>query len=392
MLLRKPTPEPYLSTPSPDHSPPLSTVFTECEAGSDGDYDMMSGEEPLSSRPMSFAPSELHPLGPYCPRMPTLTEILSNTAPPPWTLSAFTAYLSQNHCLENLEFVKDAERYRQRYAVLQHEMSDMLDPLNDEAEDAEPLGRLWARMVNSYLERETPREINIPSDVRDQLLSYAAADADPPPPEVLDPAIKVVYDLMNESVLMTFIHELSPRKPPSFIQEWDDGAADDRPALARQSLERGGNNDRLSRSLSGHRAGVDRASPPAGDKELATSGKSTVSSLARSVTASGRSTSSRRDGRTLPATVHTASTYSGSDPAVFSDDALSGGSQVPSPMTPPTTPPIGEWDSATTSPRSFNGRGDNAWRKMMGRLGSKRKPSGRSERPERSDPDAMRLG
>ena len=386
MLLRKPTPEPYLSTPSPERSPPPSTVFTECEAGSDVDYDMMSGEEPLSSRPMSFAPSELHPLGPYCPRMPTLTEILSNNAPPPWTLSAFTAYLSQNHCLENLEFVKDAERYRRRYAVAEHEMSDVLDPLNDESEDAESLSKLWARLVNSYLERETPREINIPSAVRDQLLSYAA-DAEPPPPEVLDPAIKVVYDLMNESVLMTFIHELSPRKPPSSIQEWDDGAttADERSGLGRQSSDRGGNQG-LSRSLSGHRADGDRSSPPAGDKDLA-SGKSTVSSLARSVTASGRSPSSKRDARTLPATVHTASTYSGSDPAIFSDDALSGSGG--SPMTPPTTPPMSDWD-ATTSPRGLNGRGDNAWRKMMGRLGSKRKPSG--ARAERSDPDAMRLG
>ena len=376
MLIQKPTPEPYLSTPSPDRSPPLSSVFTEYETGDD---DVMSAEEPPPSRPMSFAPSEMHAMGPYCPRMPTLSEILSNSAPPPWTLSAFTAYLSQNHCLENLEFVKDAERYRRRYAEAQHDLSSVLAPLDEAAPaDAEPLPRLWARMVHSYLEPETPREINIPSDVRDALLSYETdGSAEPPPPEALDPAIKVVNDLMNESILMSFIHELSPRKPPSSIQEWDE-MMDDSTATGRRSSDRSRGTARLSRSPSGHRSPV----PDTMSTSAPGQGKTSVSSIARSVT-SGRSASNKRGPRSagpLPTSTSTFSAESG-DIAIFSDDALSTGSPIPSPMTPPTTPPAS--DQGGTSPKGVN-RGDTAWRKMMGRLGSKRKPSGRGDRMDLS--------
>jgi len=45
-------------------------------------------------------------------RRPLLSEILTNKAPPPYTLSAYMAYLSQNQCLKNLEFIMDSSRYR----------------------------------------------------------------------------------------------------------------------------------------------------------------------------------------------------------------------------------------------------------------------------------------
>jgi hypothetical protein len=37
--------------------------------------------------------------------------MLANAAPSPWTLGAFMQYLSENHCLEVLEFTTDASRY-----------------------------------------------------------------------------------------------------------------------------------------------------------------------------------------------------------------------------------------------------------------------------------------
>ncbi|KFY57138.1 hypothetical protein V496_06528 [Pseudogymnoascus sp. VKM F-4515 (FW-2607)] len=74
---------------------------------------MPSGNH-LPSRPLSVA----IPAKQYCPRRPTLREVLANSAPPPWTLSAFTVYLSQNHCLETLEFTMDATLYRKHYEML----------------------------------------------------------------------------------------------------------------------------------------------------------------------------------------------------------------------------------------------------------------------------------
>src|SRR4051794_20383280 len=82
-----------------------SSVFSDCDADDEG---MTSGSDFVPSRPLSVA----IPPGSYRPRRPTLAEVLANAAPPPWTLSAFTGYLSQNHCLETLEFTLDANRYR----------------------------------------------------------------------------------------------------------------------------------------------------------------------------------------------------------------------------------------------------------------------------------------
>src|SRR6202161_3516522 len=86
----------HIHTSSRERSPRCSSVLSDWDADDEG---FMSSGDFSSSRPLSLS----IPTGPYCPRRPTLQEVLSNTAPPPWTISAFTAYLSQNHCLETLE-------------------------------------------------------------------------------------------------------------------------------------------------------------------------------------------------------------------------------------------------------------------------------------------------
>jgi hypothetical protein len=50
--------------------------------------------------------------------LPTLNEILLDDASPPWTLNAFMIYLSDNHCMENLDFIVDSERYTAIYSQL----------------------------------------------------------------------------------------------------------------------------------------------------------------------------------------------------------------------------------------------------------------------------------
>ena len=50
---------------------------------------------------------------------PKLDEILNDTAPVPYTLGTFIAFLAQNHCLEVLEFILEAKRYRKTYDWLQ---------------------------------------------------------------------------------------------------------------------------------------------------------------------------------------------------------------------------------------------------------------------------------
>ena len=74
-----------------------------------------------SSIGVSRAPTMLNNIRPKPYRAawrPTLDEVLNNTTPPPYTLSAFIQYLSQNHCLETLEFILEAKHYCESYKSL----------------------------------------------------------------------------------------------------------------------------------------------------------------------------------------------------------------------------------------------------------------------------------
>ncbi|KAF2229368.1 regulator of G protein signaling superfamily, partial [Viridothelium virens] len=141
--------------------------------------------------------------GPYCPMRPRLADILANTAPPPWTLSAFMAYLSQNHCLETLEFTMDAGRYRKHYhKMLTRPPGGVIQP---ESHECEYLRMLWSRLLEAYIRPSGEREVNLPSDVRDDILNLPNHSI-PPPPESLDLAVAKINELMEESVLYPFLN------------------------------------------------------------------------------------------------------------------------------------------------------------------------------------------
>jgi hypothetical protein len=133
---------------------------------------------------------------------PTLTEILLDVAPPPWTLSAFTAYLSQNHCMETLEFTLDLQRYAAVHDQIQADCAS--DP-----HARAHLCDLWDKLMQVYIAPCSPREVNIPSRVRDQLLRLPATP-EPPHPMHLEEAGRIVHELMNDSLLVPFLESVSP--------------------------------------------------------------------------------------------------------------------------------------------------------------------------------------
>jgi hypothetical protein len=91
-------------------------------------------------------------------RRPNLAEILANTAPPPWTLASFMAFLSQNHCLENLEFTMDASRYRKHYQKM---MSRLPSPTASPRPDQQAyVLDLWKRLIDAYIRESGPREVS----------------------------------------------------------------------------------------------------------------------------------------------------------------------------------------------------------------------------------------
>ncbi|KAI4144323.1 MAG: hypothetical protein LQ340_006696 [Diploschistes diacapsis] len=327
MVAKPQTPQFQISLPSPEHSPPPSLVFSDGEAD---DEEAMSSEENIpSTRPLSIGIGGFHPIGPYCPRVPTLQEILTNTAPPPWTLSAFTAHLSQNHCLENLEFVKDAQRYQKEYEAFKAEFSDVSRSPHFQKRDE--VKRLWQKLIKAYISPGAPREVNLPSNVRDALLTLPNQST-PPPADTLDIAIQRAYELMSESSLMSFVSELSPTRSAASIQE--DSESEDRLRV------RMGPEDTRNRSRSRRK----------------TTAMDVTSHFGDNARHSQASTGSRHSSRNSPNT------------DLMTDDSGSIPSPTDPPITPPTTPPSS--DLGGSSPKM---KSDNIWKKMAGRLGTKKR-------------------
>ena len=272
---------------------------------------------PGSSRPSSGAL-----LSNTC-NPPTLSEILSNTSPPPWTLSAFMAYLSQNHCLETLEFTMEADRYRAEYSHVYQEQKAHL------AEEDEYVCSLWVKLMEAYIVPCAPREVNLPCPVRDRLLGQPCSST-PPHPSQLDEAVRIVYELMNDSVLVPFLEAVGS----TYVD----------PQMEVDGLDR-----RHSRARARH---AKETSPTRHDAS--------------------------RSPNFLPAVLGTRTSRSASnsteavDRAGLTDDTGSANSPPPAePMTPPMTPPAPEW-SLTTSPgglqRALNAH-NNGWKKVGVKLG-----------------------
>lgn len=284
-----------------------------------------------TSRPSSLAiPRTGSPAANY----PSLSEILSNTASPPWTLSAFTAYLSQNHCLETLEFLIEAERYRTAHLQLltkqEHISQQQLEAVRD----------IWQRLLQTYILPYSPREVNLPAPVRDRLLHLGfSAMPSPPQPSELDEAIGIVQELMNDSVLVPFCESVTPTVSESH--------AEDETPNVRHSRSR----LRIPKDLM------------ASAEEVSHSPKAVLLPLL------GLSRSSLHGNRSASGS---ASDLPEGDLAT--DDSSSPNS-IPGtePVTPPTTPPTSDFTfnaSPNTLQRAISG---NGWKRMSAKLGLSRK-------------------
>lgn len=354
------------------------TTCTDCDADDEG---AMSTDDSQAHSPIVLLPKAE---GPFCPKKPNLREILANTAPSPWTLAAFMAYLSNNHCLETLEFTMDAGRYRKHYERM---MSKAETPGSPAPKDAEYVKELWHRLIEAYIQPNGSREVNLPSEVRDPIIALAPSDL-PPQPEILDPAVLKTYELMEESVLVPFLNSAyiqsshAPRYSTPSISGYSYHNAPIPEAAAPQTFTQESRFTRGSRHSS-------RSSPPP-QSELNSSysppnhmnRKSAPSALTTALTKNRFSAMLSPTSSAPPASLTTAMsvTSSGSDatfpgPGLADDSGSSGSPTNESPMTPPFTPPMGDLSG---SPRTS--RDSGTWKKL-GRL-SGWKPGRKKSQPE----------
>ncbi|TVY54745.1 hypothetical protein LCER1_G004304 [Lachnellula cervina] len=360
---RKP-PSLYLHPSSKDTSPRCSSVLSDWDADDEG---FMSSGEFVPSRPLSLS----IPSGPYGSRRPTLHEILSNTAPSPWTSSAFMAYLSQNHCLETLEFTMDATRYTKHYQDVIESAPNT--PLSPQTSEYEYVRMLWQKLLDAYIAPNGPREVNLPSDVRDRLMSLPSTYT-PPDPAELEPAVKIIYELMEESVLVPFLNSVVPaRNSGSYASPW---ASDE----SMTDTYMAGSLDQRSLSPAASR----RDGSPTGSG----SGSDLVSQsyIGPSPRLSHQSHLSAALGRGSRLSAHvsgSSATSSAEAPDTLTDDSTDSPSPSASalePMTPPDTPPTSHAGFLDVSPSSSpqQGRSEgSSWKKMGAKLGFKKSRSGR---------------
>ncbi|RYO86504.1 hypothetical protein DL766_003051 [Monosporascus sp. MC13-8B] len=281
-----------------------------------------------SSRPSSMAiPRAASPIL----KAPPLSDILSNTAPPPWTLGAFMAYLSQNHCLETLEFVLDADRYRTAHGHLAQSCRTL-----GVEDGTRRICSLWRKIIDAYIMPCAPREVNLPAPVRDRLLELRCTSSGPPDPSELDEAVQIVHELMNDSVLVPFLESVTPAMTESRV---DEDIQDSRQGRSRLRIPRDATSSVDEASQSPKAAflpllGINRG---AGHRPRSTSTDFTEVGLATDDSSSPNST-----------------------PAI-------------EPITPPTTPPTSDvtlGGSPNTFQKAISG---NGWKKMGARLGFSRK-------------------
>jgi hypothetical protein len=355
----------YVAAVSRQKNPYFPSVLSGWDADDEG---FMSSTEFLPSRPLSVS----IPSGPYCPRRPTLQEVLADSAPPPWTLSAFMAYLSQNHCLETLEFTMDASRYRKHYITMIE--SNPSSSILATSDNCEYVKMLWQKLLDAYITPNGPREVNLPSDVRDTLLSLPCTFT-PPHPSVLEPAVKIIYELMDESVLVPFLNSVAPaRRPESCLNLWT--SPDDVPDMVFH-----GSLDERSLSHARSRSRRDQSPPSSGSSMdvvySSYSGPAPRPSHHSHLSAALSRSSSRLSAYLSQAAPSAPDTQ---DAGLTDDSASSPSNSALEPMTPPTTPPTSDAGftgvSPGTSPKNSRDEG-SGWRKVGAKLGWKKSRSGR---------------
>ncbi|KAI2620132.1 regulator of G protein signaling superfamily [Hypomontagnella submonticulosa] len=304
----------YLNSSPSELSPPSS--ISE-------DWDQETAMD--TSRPTSLA---IPRTGSPFANPPSLTDILTNTAPPPWTLSSFMAYLSQNHCLETLEFILDADRYRATHHHIAQGRS---------RDGSTQICSLWRKVIDAYIMPCAPREVNLPAHVRDRLLSLPCCRANPPDPSELDEAVQIVRELINDSVLVPFLESVIPTS----IESQQD--------VEILDLRQGRSRLRIPRDITP--GDESSQSPRASYLPLFITGHS-----------------NRAGNRSTSASVDTV------DFDLLTDDSSSPNSTSGAePMTPPTTPPTSDFaygHSPSTLQRAISG---NSWKKMGAKLGLTRK-------------------
>ena len=260
----------------------------------------------------------------------------------------------------------DATRYTAHYHTMVER--DPHTPLSPQTQDCEHVKRLWVRLLDAYIAPNAPREVNLPSDVRNRLMSLPH-EFTPPDPAELKPAVKIIYELMDESVLVPFLNSVAPVRPSESLGS---------PWTSNESMDayKAGSLDERSLSPSRTRNQRDDTPPISGNDVVSQSytGASPRPSHQSHLTAALSRNSTRLSQYLSGSSV--ASPAEGPDSLTDdSTDSPSPSASALEPMTPPNTPPTSDTAFGSvpsgTSPQTLRPEG-SSWKKMGVKLGWKK--------------------
>lgn len=122
-------------------------------------------------------------------KYPSLDDILSNQSSYPYNLTTFIGFLSQNHCLETVEFIMDVTKYSETYEKANASQEVLL--------------MMWRRIVDTYIRPGGPKELNLPCEVRSRFISTDHPVA--PLPSSLETPFELVKEMIKENAYVPFI-------------------------------------------------------------------------------------------------------------------------------------------------------------------------------------------
>jgi hypothetical protein len=131
--------------------------------------------------------------------LPTLEEVLNQTAPHPFSLHSFIEFLSQNDQLGPLEFSLEARRYRRSYFIFQE-----LGGIGKRQYRLQHLSSLWQRLLVNYLTSGSPCEIQLSPQIRYTLMEYSYPGM-LPPPEIIGLAVEQVHEAMQQWIFPQYL-------------------------------------------------------------------------------------------------------------------------------------------------------------------------------------------
>ncbi|KAG2205000.1 hypothetical protein INT47_002624 [Mucor saturninus] len=149
----------------------------------------------------------------------TLEMVLSDKTSSPFSLFDFSEYLKQTYCNENLMFYQAVMDYKERCSAYFDEEFDYKHQPEDSKEILlfETLKNKFEIILQTFILTDATQEINIPYEIRHQLLSsYQRQQCYHP--DLLDPACNAVIELLRISAFIPFATDPSRLKKKSLLK------------------------------------------------------------------------------------------------------------------------------------------------------------------------------